>query len=193
MIYYVKGEFAIKTATQVVVDCGGVGYDVQISLNTYADIEPKSSGLLFTYHLVREDAQMLFGFSSQREKALFELLISVSGVGANTARVILSSLAPNEIESAIMSEDAATLQGVKGIGAKTAQRIVIDLKDKVAKTQIEGAAVVSSGSSSRAEAHAALTTLGITAKQSEAILNKLLKQNPNAPTEELVRNALQLL
>ena len=92
-----------------------------------------------------------------------------------------------------MSEDAATLQGVKGIGAKTAQRIVIDLKDKVAKTQIEGAAVVSSGSSSRAEAHAALTTLGITAKQSEAILNKLLKQNPNAPTEELVRNALQLL
>ncbi|CAI8451923.1 MAG: Holliday junction ATP-dependent DNA helicase RuvA [Cryomorphaceae bacterium] len=193
MIYYVKGEFAIKTATQVVVDCGGVGYDVQISLNTYADIEPKSSGLLFTYHLVREDAQMLFGFSTQREKALFELLISVSGVGANTARVILSSLAPNEIESAIMSEDAATLQGVKGIGAKTAQRIVIDLKDKVAKTQIEGAAVVSSGSSSRAEAHAALTTLGITAKQSEAILNKLLKQNPNAPTEELVRNALQLL
>jgi Holliday junction DNA helicase RuvA len=188
MIYYVKGEFAIKTATQVVVDCGGVGYDVQISLNTYADIEPKSSGLLFTYHLVREDAQMLFGFSTQREKALFELLISVSGVGANTARVILSSLAPNEIESAIMSEDAATLQGVKGIGAKTAQRIVIDLKDKVAKTQIEGAAVVSSGSSSRAEAHAALTTLGITAKQSEAILNKLLKQ-----TEELVRNALQLL
>lgn len=193
MIYYVKGEFAIKTATQVVVDCGGVGYDVQISLNTYADLEPKSSGLLFTYHLVREDAQMLFGFSTQREKALFELLISVSGVGANTARVILSSLAPNEIESAIMSEDAATLQGVKGIGAKTAQRIVIDLKDKVAKTQIEGAAVVSSGSSSRAEAHAALTTLGITAKQSEAILNKLLKQNPNAPTEELVRNALQLL
>jgi Holliday junction DNA helicase RuvA len=193
MIYYVKGEFVVKSATQVVVDCAGIGYDVQISLNTYADIEPKSSGLLYTYHLVREDAQMLFGFSTQREKALFELLISVSGVGANTARVILSSLAPHEVESAILSEDAATLQGVKGIGAKTAQRIVIDLKDKVAKTQLADATVVSAAGSSRAEAHAALTTLGITAKQAEAALNKLLKQNPNASTEELVRNALQLL
>ena len=183
----------MKSATQVVVDCAGIGYDVQISLNTYADIEPKSSGLLYTYHLVREDAQMLFGFSTQREKALFELLISVSGVGANTARVILSSLAPHEVESAILSEDAATLQGVKGIGAKTAQRIVIDLKDKVAKTQLADATVISASGSSRAEAHAALTTLGITAKQAEAALNKLLKQNPNASTEELVRNALQLL
>jgi len=193
MIYYVKGEFVVKSATQVVVDCAGIGYDVQISLNTYADVEPKSSGLLYTYHLVREDAQMLFGFSTQREKALFELLISVSGVGANTARVILSSLAPHEVESAILSEDAATLQGVKGIGAKTAQRIVIDLKDKVAKTQLADATVISASGSSRAEAHAALTTLGITAKQAEAALNKLLKQNPNASTEELVRNALQLL
>ena len=107
----------------MVVDCAGVGYDVQISLNTYADIEPLSNGLLYTYHLVREDAQQLYGFSTQREKALFELLISVSGVGANTARVILSSLAPHEVEQAIMSEDAHTLQGVKGIGAKTAQRM----------------------------------------------------------------------
>ncbi len=193
MIYYVKGEFVIKSATQVVVDCAGVGYDVQISLNTYADIEPLSNGLLYTYHLVREDAQQLYGFSTQREKALFELLISVSGVGANTARVILSSLAPHEVEQAIMSEDAHTLQGVKGIGAKTAQRIVIDLRDKVAKTAVavEGAVTASSGS--RAEAHSALTTLGITAKQTENILNKLLKSNPNATTEELVRQALQML
>ena len=193
MIYYVKGEFVIKSATQVVVDCAGVGYDVQISLNTYADIEPLSNGLLYTYHLVREDAQQLYGFSTQREKALFELLISVSGVGANTARVILSSLAPHEVEQAIMSEDAHTLQGVKGIGAKTAQRIVIDLRDKVAKTAVavEGAMTASSGS--RAEAHSALTTLGITAKQTENILNKLLKSNPNATTEELVRQALQML
>tara|TARA_B100000927_G_scaffold217672_1_gene177829 strand:- start:386 stop:967 length:582 start_codon:yes stop_codon:yes gene_type:complete len=193
MIYYVKGEFVIKSATQVVVDCAGVGYDVQISLNTYADIEPLSNGLLYTYHLVREDAQQLFGFSTQREKALFELLLSVSGVGANTARVILSSLAPHEVEQAIMSEDAHTLQGVKGIGAKTAQRIVIDLRDKVAKTAaaVQGAVAASSGA--RAEAHSALTTLGITAKQTENILNKLLKSNPNATTEELVRQALQML
>ena len=194
MIYYVKGAFVLKTATQVVVDCAGVGYDVQISLNTYADVEPLSEGLLYTYHLVREDAQMLFGFSTQREKALFELLISVSGVGANTARVILSSLSPTEVEQAIMSEDVPTLQGVKGIGAKTAQRIVIDLKDKVVKTAVgldASGPVARSGA--RAEAHAALTTLGISAKQAETVLNKLLKQNPGAPTEELVRQALQML
>ena len=193
MIYYVKGEFVLKSATQVVVDCAGVGYDVQISLNTYADIEPLSNGLLYTYHLVREDAQQLFGFSTQREKALFELLISVSGVGANTARVILSSLAPHELEQAIMSEDAPTLQGVKGIGAKTAQRIVIDLRDKVAKTAVAGEGAIAASGGVRAEAHAALTTLGISAKQTESILNKLLKSNPNATTEELVRQALQML
>jgi len=193
MIYYVKGEFVLKSATQVVVDCAGVGYDVQISLNTYADVEPLSNGLLYTYHLVREDAQQLFGFSTQREKALFELLISVSGVGANTARVILSSLAPHEVEQAIMSEDAHTLQGVKGIGAKTAQRIVIDLRDKVAKTAVASEGAVAASGGARAEAHSALTTLGITAKQTENILNKLLKTNPNATTEELVRQALQML
>jgi len=194
MIYYVKGDFVIKTATQVVVDCNGVGYDVQISLNTYADIEPKNSGMLFTYHLVREDAQMLFGFSTKREKSLFELLISVSGVGANTARVILSSLSPSEVEQAILGEDSVTLQGVKGIGAKTAQRIVIDLKDKVGKiAMIADASGIPVRGSSRSEAHSALTTLGMSAKQAETILNKLLKQNPSASTEELVRNALQLL
>ena len=193
MIYYVKGEFVLKSATQVVVDCAGVGYDVQISLNTYADVEPLSNGLLYTYHLIREDAQQLFGFSTQREKALFELLISVSGVGANTARVILSSLAPHEVEQAIMSEYAHTLQGVKGIGAKTAQRIVIDLRDKVAKTAVAGEGAVAASGGARAEAYAALTTLGITAKQTENILNKLLKTNPNATTEELVRQALQML
>lgn len=194
MIYYVKGNFVEKTATNVIVDCAGIGYDVQISLNTYADIEPLAEGLLFTYHLVREDAEMLFGFSTKREKALFELLISVSGVGANTARVILSSLAPAEVEKAIMSEDAATLQGVKGIGAKTAQRIVIDLRDKVAKVAVAGdSPMLARAGGARAEAHAALTTLGISAKQAEGALNKLLKQDPTMSTEELVRKALQLL
>lgn len=194
MIYYVKGNFVEKTATNVIVDCAGIGYNVQISLNTYADIEPLAEGLLFTYHLVREDAEMLFGFSTKREKALFELLISVSGVGANTARVILSSLAPAEVEQAIMSEDAATLQGVKGIGAKTAQRIVIDLRDKVAKVAAAGdSPMLARAGGARAEAHAALTTLGISAKQAEGALNKLLKQNPAMSTEELVRKALQLL
>lgn len=194
MIYYVKGNFVEKTATNVVVDCSGVGYDVQISLNTFADIEPLNQGLLYTYHLVREDNEMLFGFTTKREKALFELLISVSGVGANTARVILSSLSPTEIENAILSEDAATLQGVKGIGAKTAQRIVIDLRDKVAKVAAaDSNSFAAKSGGARAEAHAALTTLGISAKQAESVLNKILKDNPGANTEELVRQALQLL
>ncbi len=194
MIYYVKGNFVEKTATNVIVDCAGIGYDVQISLNTFAEIEPLAEGMLFTYHLVREDVEMLFGFSSKREKALFELLISVSGVGANTARVILSSLSPAEVEQAIMSEDSATLQGVKGIGAKTAQRIVIDLRDKVAKVAASGdSPMLARSGGARAEAHAALTTLGISAKQAEGTLNKLLKQDPAMNTEELVRKALQLL
>ncbi|MEY2963190.1 MAG: hypothetical protein RL754_451 [Bacteroidota bacterium] len=198
MIYYVKGDFVIKTATNVVVDCGGVGYDVQISLNTFADVESLDKGLLYTYHLVREDAQQLYGFSTTREKALFELLISVSGVGANTARIILSSLSPSEVEGAIMTEQVSTLQGVKGIGAKTAQRIVIDLRDKVMKLiGMDGTDVPTltggGGNVNRSEAHAALTVLGIASKQADAALNKLLKQNPDATTEELVRNALQLL
>ena len=194
MIYYVNGDFIEKTATNVIIDCAGIGYNVQISLTTYADIETLNKGRLYTYHLIREDAELLFGFSTKREKVLFELLISVSGVGANTARMILSSLSPNETEQAILSGNSGTLQGVKGIGAKTAQRIVIDLKDKVTKiapATTEGTNLTTS--SARVEAHAALTTLGITAKQAEGVLNKALKNKPEATTEELVRIALQLL
>ena len=178
----------------MIIDCAGIGYNVQISLTTYADIETLNKGRLYTYHLIREDAELLFGFSTKREKVLFELLISVSGVGANTARMILSSLSPNETEQAILSGNSGTLQGVKGIGAKTAQRIVIDLKDKVTKiapATTEGTNLTTS--SARVEAHAALTTLGITAKQAEGVLNKALKNKPEATTEELVRIALQLL
>ena len=194
MIYYVNGDFIEKTATNVIIDCGGIGYNVQISLTTYADIETLNKGRLYTYHLIREDAELLFGFSTKREKVLFELLISVSGVGANTARMILSSLSPNETEQAILSGNSGTLQGVKGIGAKTAQRIVIDLKDKIAKNALvssEGTKLTTG--SARLEAHAALITLGITAKQAEGVLNKALNNKPEATTEELVRIALQLL
>ena len=194
MIYYVNGDFIEKTATNVIIDCGGIGYNVQISLTTYADIETLNKGRLYTYHLIREDAELLFGFSTKREKVLFELLISVSGVGANTARMILSSLSPNETEQAILSGNSGTLQGVKGIGAKTAQRIVIDLKDKIAKIALvssEGTKLTAG--SARLEAHAALITLGITAKQAEGVLNKALNNKPEATTEELVRIALQLL
>ena len=194
MIYYVNGDFIEKTAANVIIDCGGIGYNVQISLTTYADIETLNKGRLYTYHLIREDAELLFGFSTKREKVLFELLISVSGVGANTARMILSSLSPNETEQAILSGNSGTLQGVKGIGAKTAQRIVIDLKDKIAKIALvssEGTKLTTG--SARLEAHAALITLGITAKQAEGVLNKALNNKPEATTEELVRIALQLL
>lgn len=195
MIYSVRGPFIVKSTTQIIVECAGVGYDVQISLNTYADVENLNEGLLYTYHLVREDAQMLFGFSTLREKSLFELLLSVNGVGANTARIILSSLSPSEVEGAIMTDQIATLQSVKGIGAKTAQRIVLDLKDKVTKlVGSEGGGALALGMhGKKEEALAALITLGISAKQAETTLNKLIKQDPNMATEDLIRGALQML
>ena len=183
----------MKSATQVVVDCAGVGYDVQISLNTYADVEPLSEGLLYTYHLVREDAQMLFGFSTPREKALFELLISVSGVGANTARMILSSLSPTEVEQAILSEDVPTLQGVKGIGAKTAQRVILDLKDKVLKVYGLEEVSLSQNNTNKSEALSALDVLGFNKKQSEKVVEKLVSQNPEITVEELIKDALKNL
>lgn len=196
MIYSVEGPFLEKTTTLVVVDCGGVGYEVHISLNTYADLNGIDKGRLYTYQHVREDALQLYGFSTLFEKKVFVHLISVSGVGANTARVILSSLRANDVQHAIIGEDVAALQSIKGIGAKTAQRIVLDLRDKMLKMDSSnpGAApTAAQPSSDKNEAHAALTTLGITPKQADAVLSKLLKNNPAATTEELVRGALQLL
>ena len=193
MIYYVNGDFTEKTATNVIVDCAGIGYDVQISLTTYADIEALNKGRLYTYHLIREDAELLFGFSTKREKALFELLISVSGVGANTARMILSSLSPNETEQAILSENASTLQGVKGIGAKTAQRIVIDLKDKVLKVYGIDELSLIPNNTNKDEALSALEVLGFNKKQSEKVIDKILKTEPDALVEQIIKEALKNL
>ena len=194
MIYSIRGTFLVKSATQVVIEAAGVGYDVQISLTTYADLDGLTEGKLFTYQYVREDALMLFGFSTLREKSLFELLLSVSGVGANTARMILSSLRPEEIEQAILGDHIPVLQGVKGIGAKTAQRIVLDLKDKVAKFAVaQELDAVPAVQLHAEEARAALVTLGIPAKQAEAVLKKLMKENAVQSTEDLVRAALQMI
>lgn len=180
-----------KSPTYVVIECGGVGYHVHISLSTYSEIGADENILLYTHLAVREDAHVLYGFARVEEREIFRQLISVSGVGANTARMILSSLQPEEVETAIRSENIALLKGVKGIGAKTAQRIVVDLKDKVG-LHLDGSSI-SKLSSGREEAAAALEVLGFNRNSVEKVLNAHLKEEPNASVELLIKNALQKL
>lgn len=194
MIEYIKGEIIELTPTHVVVECNGIGYLLQISLNTYTAISSVKESKLFVYEAIREDAYNLFGFSDKNERSLFLQLISVSGVGANTARVILSSLSVAEIESAIVSENANVLKAVKGIGAKTAQRIIVDLKDKV---KFSGDAAVSEiavvNRRAAEEAVAALVMLGFLQSASQKVVSKILKETPHSTVEEVIKTALKML
>lgn len=191
MYHHLRGRLVEKSPTYVVIECGGVGYHVHISLSTYSEIGADENILLYTHLAVREDAHVLYGFARVEEREIFRQLISVSGVGANTARMILSSLQPEEVETAIRSENIALLKGVKGIGAKTAQRIVVDLKDKVG-LHLDGSSI-SKLSSGREEAAAALEVLGFNRNSVEKVLNAHLKEEPNASVELLIKNALQKL
>lgn len=191
MYHHLRGRLVEKSPTYVVIECGGVGYHVHISLSTYSEIGADENILLYTHLAVREDAHVLYGFVRVEEREIFRQLISVSGVGANTARMILSSLQPEEVETAIRSENIALLKGVKGIGAKTAQRIVVDLKDKVG-LHLDGSSI-SKLSSGREEAAAALEVLGFNRNSVEKVLNAHLKEEPNASVELLIKNALQKL
>lgn len=191
MYYHLRGRLVEKSPTYVVVECGGVGYHVNISLSTYSELGSDEAVLLYTHLAVREDAMTLYGFISTSERDVFRQLISVSGVGANTARMILSSLLPAEVESAIRSENIALLKGVKGIGAKTAQRIVVDLKDKVGLSEELG--TVTAAKSNRDEAAAALEVLGFSRNAIEKVLAAHLKQDSSANVESLIKNALQKL
>ena len=194
MYAYLKGNFITKTPTYVVVDVNGVGYDVQISLHTYSKIQALSSGMLFTHLLVREDAHILYGFSDQAEKEMFLLLLSVSGVGASTARVMISSLQPSEISKAILSGNEAALERVKGIGKKTAQRIVLELRDKISK--LSGEAAISSAvyNTLEQEALIAMTALGIARNAAESAIRKALANgNDFQQVEALIKAALKCL
>jgi holliday junction DNA helicase RuvA len=194
MIAFLKGKLVYKDPTHVIIEVNGVGYQVSISLNTFSEIKDKEDIQLTTYLHVREDAQILFGFSSPAEKTMFLNLISVNGIGPNTAMVVLSYMPPAELKAAIIREDAATLQSIKGIGGKTAQRLILELKDKLRKEAGEEHVIGSAPTynKTKQEALTALMTLGIARAAAEKSIDTVLKKSGNSLTlEDLVKQALK--
>lgn len=195
MIAFLRGAFAKKTPSYVVVDVAGVGYEVQISLATYSAIQDKEEGLLQTHLIVREDAHILFGFAESAEKEVFLQLIGVSGIGANTARVMLSYLKPDELARAVAQGNVKALEAIKGIGRKTAERIVVELKDKMGRLPLDTTANISpwKGNTLQSDALNALIALGINRQAADGAIQKVLQQDPNTGVELLIKKALQSL
>ena len=193
MYAFISGKIAEITPAYAIVDNHGIGYFINITLNTFTAIGEQTEVRLYTHLQILEDAHHLFGFYTVKERDMFELLISVSGVGCNTARLILSSLTVNELSTAIVNEDYKTIQAVKGIGGKTAQRLVVDLKDKVRKTEFTEEIVDVADNTTKNEALSALVILGFNKNAASKALDKLLKQQPEASVEVLIREALKLL
>ncbi len=193
MYDYLSGKLVEKNPTYVIIDVGGVGYLVNISLTTFSKIKDKENLKIFTYFVVREDAQILFGFADKNERLLFTYLISVSGVGANTARLILSSLTTEETFDAIVQSKINVLQGVKGIGGKTAQRIIIDLKDKLIKSGIELEKIDENHNTIKEEALSGLLILGFNKLSAEKVIDKALKDENIVDVEGLIKEALKML
>jgi len=195
MYAYLKGLFTHKSPTVVVVEAQGIGFEVQVSLNTYSKIQSLDQGMLYTHLLVREDAHILYGFFELSEKEMFLHLLSVSGVGASTARVMLSSLQPPEIARAIQSGNETLLESVKGIGKKTAQRIVLELRDKLSKSALDQSAFSSTGYNTlEQEALIAMTALGIARSAAESAIRKALAKDPGfRQVEDLIKAALKCL
>ena len=193
MIAYLKGEFTHKTPASVVVDVNGVGYDVQISLNTFSKIQHLYKGMLHTSLLIREDAHILFGFFDLAEKEMFLHLLSVSGIGASTARVMLSYMKPDELAKAIIQADARTLEGIKGIGKKTAERMILELKDKLAKHPVESNISPMKNNTLHHDALNALMALGINRQAASQALEKTMAAESNLSVEELIKKALRTL
>lgn len=193
MIAHIQGRLVEKTPTEVVIDCNGVGYHINISLHTFSLIPDAENLKLYTFLQVKEDSHSLFGFVEKQERELFKLLLSVSGVGASTARTMLSSLAPAQIIQAIASNDVATIQSMKGIGAKTAQRIILDLKEKVLKVYNLDEVSVLECNTNKDEALSALEVLGFARKTAEKVIDKIIRDIPNASVENLIKQALKNL
>ena len=193
MISHIQGKLVEKTPTEVVIECHGVGYEIHISLNTYSQIPDSENVKLYTYLQVKEDSHSLFGFADKKERELFKLLISVSGIGASTARTMLSSLNPEQIIQAIASNDVATVQSIKGIGLKTAQRVILDLKDKVLKIYAIEEISGISYNTNKEEALSALEVLGYIRKNAEKVVEKIIINSPTATVEELIKQALKVL
>ena len=193
MYAYISGKVTERTPAYVVVDNHGIGYFINITLNTFTAIGEKEEAKLFVHEQLLEDAHNLFGFFTTEERELFEMLITVSGIGCNTARLILSSLTVNELSNAIANEDVKTIQAVKGIGLKTAQRIVIELKDKIKKNDLPTEIFATQDNTIKNEALSALTILGFNKNAVDKALNRLLKQQPDASVETLIKEALKIL
>jgi holliday junction DNA helicase RuvA len=193
MIAYLRGDFVNKTPAWVQVDVNGVGYEVQITLNTFSRIQHLEKGLLHTVQIIREDAHLLYGFFDTGEKDMFQHLISVSGIGASTARVMLSYMKPDEVVRAIAQGDSRTLEGVKGIGKKTAERIVLELRDKVGKLPLVTNNSPMKNNTLHQDALNALTALGINRTAAEQALQKALVTDPDLPVEELIKKILRIL
>lgn len=198
MIDYIKGAVTELTPANVVIETAGIGYFINISLTTYSALNNKEDAQLFVYEAIREDAYVLFGFMNKSERELFLLLISVSGIGANTARVIMSSYSAAELQQIIASENVTALNAIKGIGAKTAQRILVDLKDKILKIGISAddkapSTLSFSANPVREETLAALTMLGFAAAPSQKAIDKILKDEPEITVEKALKLALKML
>jgi Holliday junction DNA helicase RuvA len=193
MIAHIQGKLVEKTPTHVIIDCVGLGYHVNISLHTYSLLPNADFIKLFTHLQIKEDSHTLFGFVEKSEREIFKMLLSVSGIGASIARTMLSSLDPIQITNAIASGDVVTIQSIKGIGSKTAQRVILDLKDKVLKLYDLDEVSMSQSNTNRDEALSALEVLGFIRKASEKIIEKIVKEDPEASVETIIKKALKNL
>lgn len=193
MITHIRGKLVEKNPTFVIIECNGIGYFLHISLHTYSKISDSEAIRLYTYLSVKEDSHTLFGFADKIEREIFKLLISVSGVGNSIARTMLSSMSPEQIQHAIVSEDVATIQSVKGIGAKTAQRLIIDLRDKIVKTYQITEDSILPNNTIKEEALSALEVLGFSRKQVEKLVQKIVQEAPDTTLENIIKQALKNL
>ena len=193
MIAHIHGKLVEKTPTHLIIDCGGVGYHINISLHTYSLLPNTDFIKVYTYLQIKEDAHTLFGFIEKSEREIFKLLLSVSGIGASIARTMLSSLDPKQVTNAIASGDVVTIQSVKVIGSKTAQRVILDLKEKVLKLYDLDEVSMSQSNTNRDEALSALEVLGFVRKYSEKIVEKIVKEDPEASVESIIKKALKNL
>ena len=193
MYEYIEGEFVEKSPAHLIVQAGHMAYYINISVFTYSQVSSQTAGRIYLHFVVREDAQILYGFGGREEREIFRMLISVSGVGANTARLILSSLSPQEISQAILAGNVSLLQGIKGIGAKSAQRIIIDLKDKLGKGAGIDELFFSQDNTIREEALSALVALGFQKKTVDKTVTRILSEQPELSVEEIVKAALKFM
>ena len=193
MYEFIRGKIVELNPASIIIEAGGIGYFIKISLNTYTKLNGKKEGTVLLHQVVREDAHILFGFSDKGERELFRNLVSVNGVGAVTAIMMLSSLNQDELVSAVTTENVAVLKGVKGIGAKTAQRIIIDLKDKFGKLPESGQISLSPDNTIRNESLSALVMLGFVKRDAEKIVSKIIQEQPEATVESVIKQALKRL